>query len=221
MKTMWLQGTKVGAFAGLLGLCAGGWCTSGCGSAASTPAGGADAATAGPRVFVGAVNASDARVAVVARGAAARLYFCGGDASYQSFTRWLDVTADGTGRVQVEPDAGAGFRVAAKLSSSALRGTVDDGDGESHDFVAQLIAPHTIAGLYEASPDCGRVGLIVTQASAQAEPVGQGACIPDDGSPVQQVNPLLPLSRAKDGTIAVQLAGASDEIAVKAAKPPG
>ncbi len=64
----------------------------------------------------------------------------------------------------------------------------------------------------------GKVGVIVAQATAGDEPVGQGACVPAAGmaSP-EQVNPIRPIRRAADGTIAVVVDGA--QIAVHAAAP--
>ena len=90
--------------------------------------------------------------------------------------------------------------------------------------MASPISPGTIAGLYEATQPCGKVGLIVSQASPADAPTGQGACIGNPGAsgatPVEQVTPLRPLTRAADGTIRVTIAGSAGEIAAGPAAAP-
>jgi hypothetical protein len=91
--------------------------------------------------------------------------------------------------------------------------------GATYSFHADPVVKDTIAGLYEAVGPCGKVGLIVSQASAGDAPAGQGACVPASGkADPEQVNPIRPLERGADGSIAVTVDGA--QVLVHAAAPP-
>src|SRR6266571_2264201 len=61
-------------------------CIFGCDSNAATMAADAQAGKS-PRLYVGTVDGSDARVALVATAHHARIYFCGGPSSYMDLTR--------------------------------------------------------------------------------------------------------------------------------------
>jgi hypothetical protein len=171
---------------------------------------------------------TDALVAIVATPHRARVYFCGGSSSFETLTRWFTVDIASSGDAVVEPDAGD-WQLQARFDAqgaTGAAGTVTPGDGVARSFQAAAVATGTIAGLYEelAAP-CGHIGLIVEQPAPGSAPIGQGACIgpgPAPGAPakVLQVNPLEPLVRTSDGTIAVVVAGASEQELVHAAAPP-
>lgn len=164
--------------------------------------------------WVGTVDDSDIRLgAVIENGDRARLFFCGGPSSYATATRWisLPVAADGG----LEFDDG-GWIVRATRSREALSGTVQQ-NGESRRFSASKTATGTIAGLYEGTADCGRVGLIVAQPDSSADPTGQGACV-GDGHPPEQVNPILPVS-LEDGAIRVKIGEMESEVREAALAP--
>ena len=181
--------------------------------------GGADEAT---RVFVGDVTGTDAKVAIVAAPTHALLYFCGGNASFTTMTHWIP-TADlggGTALTVPAPDS-AGWSVQGNLNGSAIDGNVTAGDAGAFPFHAEAVLTNTIAGLYEAAGPCGKVGVIVSQPSATDAPDIQGACLGTVvmGKPsVEQVNPIRPVARMADGTIAVLVD--SEQVLVTASAAP-
>jgi hypothetical protein len=127
------------------------------------------------------------------------LFFCGGPSSYATSTRWIvaDLSDDDT----FDFDDG-GWIVHGTLTRGGLSGSVEQND-ENRTFSAVRVASGTIAGLYEGTADCGRVGLIVSQPDRDSDPHGQGACV-GEGHPPEQVNPILPVS-LKEGEIRVTI----------------
>ena len=197
-----------GAFAASLAACG-----SSSGSAPAAP-------VASTRVLIGQVDGSDVRVGIVATEHSARVYFCGGDATFTTMTHWFPSVPFGTSGADLAPPGPtAGWSIAGQVDELVASGMVTPAGGAALPFHAALVAAGTIAGLYEATGPCGKVGVIVAQATAGDEPVGQGACVPAAGtaSP-EQVNPIRPIQRAADGTIAVVVDGA--QVAVHAAAPP-
>jgi hypothetical protein len=187
-----------------------------CGQSAPS---GATSDTASAR-FVGEIPGTDVRMAAVASQHHMRLYFCGGDTSFADSSKWLIAPLDAGGAVTLGPPDSP-WRIDAAVHDGAIQGWVDRGDGVPVSFAAAKIAPNTLAGLYEAAAPCGKVGVIVTQASTEVGAVAQGACIPGDlTAPVVQVNPLMPLSLRGDGSIAVTPAGATETSLVVPAAPP-
>jgi hypothetical protein len=187
----------------------------GCGSsAASRP-------VAATRVYTGKVDGTDAQVAIVATSRHARIYFCGGDTTFPVLTRWFAVDVDPSGASHAPlSDAGA-WSLDAQLGAADANGAIVVADGTRFTFRATPAGDGTIAGLYEAPAPCGKVGLIVSQSSAQSAPTGQGACIDASSAPsVEQVNPIMPLIRVADGSIRVQVLGATGIVAVRPAAAP-
>jgi hypothetical protein len=169
------------------------------------------------RFFTGTVEGTDARIAVVAAKHHARLYFCGGDSTYMTLSRWVPAVIDPSGDLEPDTAAELGWVVTGVLSGDVLDGLLRPGDASSYRFHAALVAHATIAGLYEGASTCGKVGLIVSQASSSESPVAQGACISSSGdgmADIHQVNPVAPLERTSDGTIAVQVAGTSETLSL-------
>jgi hypothetical protein len=185
------------------------------GTADASDADSADAAAAleaSVERWVGTVDDSDIRLgAVIENGDRARLFFCGGASTYATATRWISLTLAADGGFEFDD---GGWTVRGTRSGVALAGTVQQ-NGESRRFSALRIATGTIAGLYEGTADCGRVGLIVAQPDSNADPTAQGACV-GDGHPPEQVNPILPVS-LEDGAIRVKIGEL--ESVVRAAAP--
>jgi hypothetical protein len=183
----------------------------------------APSASSPPRMFVGEVAGTDARVAVVATERSARVYFCGGDSSVATSTKWLRASIDGAGRLTPENNDGR-WRLDGVMDGNHIMGSVDRGDGVPHAFDMTMVTQGTIAGLYETTASCGTVGVIVTQSSPDAPASAQGACIAPAtaGSPqFFQVNPLGPLAVGDDGAIAVLARGTEEPARVRPATPPG
>lgn len=193
--------------------------TLGCSASSSSPT-----PPSPPRVFTGEVDGTDARVAVIATAHHARVYFCGGDASFANSTRWFPVDIGAAGHVSSSAAGAGGLSFDGQIGSGDVRGSFVAGDGKAHTFVANPVPAGTIAGLYEAAEPCGKVGLIVAQSSPAASPTGQGACIGAPGAngatPIEQVTPLRQLTRAADGTIRVTIAGSTAPIVTGPAAAP-
>jgi hypothetical protein len=143
-----------------------------------------------PNAWVGAVEGSDVKVGLANQDGMVLLFFCGGSDSYASHTRWF--TGDG-----VRPDpfsfAEAGWSIEGAIGSDgSITGTLRTESDDAGSWSAEPVAPRTLAGLYEGAAPCGRLGLIVTQATTRDEPSGQGACLRVEGelAIVEQVNPV-------------------------------
>lgn len=153
--------------------------------------------------WVGAVEETDVRVAVLTGKGRARLYFCGGAASYATATRWFNVFYDGGEHIDFEEEA---WRIHAHLTLGGLIGEVKLGDDVTRTVRAQEVEPSTLAGLYEGKADCGRLGLIVAQADEDTRPIAQGACTSTTGAPPQQVDAIAPIT-SEAGKIRVRTPG--------------
>ena len=183
-----------------------------CSSSPSAPA---------PRIFTGTVDGSDAQVAMVASSHHVRIYFCGGPSSYPALTHWFTLDLDSAGGTHATASTTGDWSLDGQIGVAGASGTVTVTDGTMYAFHATTVAAATIAGLYETTAPCGKVGLIVTQASNQSTAAGQGACIGGGGAPsVEQVNPIAPLTRASDGSIQVVVSGTVDAVLVRPAAAP-
>jgi hypothetical protein len=152
--------------------------------------------------WVGEVEDSDARVAVLAGAGRLRLFFCGGADSYETATHWFNRELEGD-QLKFEED---GWKIDAQLKTT-VTGTLER-DGETHAFSAAPVKTGTLAGLYEGQGDCGRLGLIVLQPEKDDEPSAVGACV-DQGRAPKQVNPITPIE-AEAGKIRVQTPDGED-----------
>ena len=146
------------------------------------------------RFYTGVLDDTDARVGVVAAAHHARLYFCGGDTTYRELSRWIPAAMGDGGELFPDRTAAMGWAVHATVGEGLVSGSLATGDGGSHGFRATLVDAHTMAGLYEGTSPCGKVGLIVSQASPDDRPVSQGACIGANDIDIHQVNPVAPLA---------------------------
>jgi hypothetical protein len=156
--------------------------------------------------WVGAVEDTDVRFALLAGRGKARLYFCGGAESYATATRWFDIAFDGGEHVDFQEQD---WRVHAHLVGGGVNGEVELGDGVKRMVHAERVVPGTLAGLYEGHADCGRLGLVVTQAAADTLPTAQGACADTTAQPIQQVSAIEPIN-AEAGKIRVRKPGDGD-----------
>jgi hypothetical protein len=224
---MQLLGRIAPAFRGratwLLGcIAAGAWLVlAGCGDdAGEQPSPSPDDAGTGSevRVFVGELEGSDVKLGAVVASGRARLFFCGGPTSYAERTRWLEVELDERARFEIDQDD---WHVRGQLVGTSLSGELEHAAAAPADFAAELARKSTLAGLYEGTADCGRVGLIVSQRDEDALASGQGACVGPGHAP-EQVNPILPISLEDDGSIRVEVEAddGSRVTRVTAAAPP-
>jgi hypothetical protein len=164
-----------------------------------------------PRVWVGEIVDTDVKVALADKGGGAMvLFFCGGDDSYVTSTRWF---LEGVLRAQPFSFTEGDWRVEGAIEASLARGSVSSDLFPSRSWAATSIDSSTIAGLYEGSAPCGKLGLIVTQPSPKAEPRGQGAClrVEDGRAVVEQVNPIRLAEKSFTREIAVTVASAPEQ----------
>lgn len=71
--------------------------------------------------WVGAVEETDVRVAMLAGAGRARLFFCGGAESYATATRWFNIEFDGGESLPRGARSGCGCPAAARLRPCCCR----------------------------------------------------------------------------------------------------
>jgi hypothetical protein len=191
---------------------------------ATGDAGAHDAGAGSLRVLVGAVDGSDIAVGAIIADRYARMFFCGGASSYASATHWfplVELGDDSDADAGFDQTSADGFSVRGSVLDATLNGELTRKGEPPAKFSADLVQNGTLAGLYEGTSDCGRVGLIVRQASPKGAVRAQGACVGPGHLP-EQVNPILPVTLGADGAIAVELVtddGKQDALVRAAAGP--
>ncbi|HMI87687.1 MAG TPA: hypothetical protein VK550_26555 [Polyangiaceae bacterium] len=169
------------------------------------------------RIYTGELTGTDVRLGIIATEHHARLFFCGGATTYETMTRWVTSDIDTAHKLSLPSSPTERWVLQGTVADAEVSGTIDMGDANSRPFHATAISERTISGLYEGTASCGRLGLIVVQATPDAKPTGQGACV---GPVLEQVNPLEPIVRNPDGAIVVTIGSATAEREVRAAVPP-
>ena len=164
-----------------------------------------------PSVWIGEVRDTDVKVALADKGGGAMvLFFCGGDDSYPTSTRWFP---EGVLRTEPFSFTEADWRVDGTIRASQAEGTVASDLFPSRRWLATSANSSTIAGLYEGAAPCGKLGLIVSQTDPKDPPRGQGACLrfEDGRAVVEQVNPIRLAERSFTREIAVTVASAPEQ----------
>lgn len=162
-----------------------------------------------PNVWLGELEGTDVNVALADKGGGAMvLFFCGGDDSYTTHTRWFP---EGVLRTQPFSFSEADWRVEGAIKGSLASGKASSDVFSRRAWTATSANYQTISGLYEGSAPCGKLGLIVTQRTANDAPSGQGACLRMEGGKavVEQVNPIR-LAESNAREIAVTVASAPE-----------
>jgi hypothetical protein len=161
-----------------------------------------DGAVATPVTWVGTVAGTDIALGAVIADGHARMFFCGGERTVARDTHWLQLELDAQG--SFEDAADDGFSVQGQVQGATLQGHLKRPDQTTAAFTAEIAREGTLAGLYDGSDDCGKLGLIVRQGAVIDIARAQGACVGPGHAP-QQVNPILPIALGTDGAIAVEL----------------
>ncbi len=106
-----------------------------------------------------------------------------------------------------------GWTVDGAIEKGVASGSVQTETDAVRGWTAAGVDPRTIAGLYAGVAPCGKLGLIVTQATPDDEPSGQGTClrVEASGSIVEQVNPVRLERLRSTPEISVTVASAPDE----------
>jgi len=163
-----------------------------------------------PNLWVGEVQDTDVKVALADRQGSVALFFCGGDASYTTSTRWF---AEGALLERPFSFTSSGWSIDGAVAGRVAQGSVEIDPDAARTWTTQAADSRTIAGLYEGAAPCGKLGLIVTQKRPEDPPSGQGACLRVEGDAliVEQVNPVRLAQQSVAGEISVTVASAPDE----------
>ncbi|XXX74629.1 hypothetical protein WMF30_43965 [Sorangium sp. So ce134] len=167
-------------------------------------AAGADPEAPPPGISVGAVDGTDAVLAVVRGEGAVTLYVCGGASSYATMTRWFEGAEDPSGAFSLES---GGWTATADPGGES--GRLRTPEGAELAFRARPAALDRIEGLYAAVDGGCRTGAVVFTPDGAESPALQGTwCAVGDrfaGDRFAQVTPLRPLSELDRYGIEVQV----------------
>jgi hypothetical protein len=174
-----------------------------------------------PRSWVGVVEGTDVKIAVVVSDDdTGALYFCGGDSSYREMTRWFRAKMPRS--VPFEVDSSDGWVASLTLGPDAVEGRLASADGDEWTFAASTVEPGAIGGLYEGRGPCGLVGVIIDQPRTSDTPQAQGVCVSTNTEAppsLEQVNPIAPLQLGVDRTLRVRVADSAHEYVLSPAVP--
>jgi hypothetical protein len=159
-------------------------------------------AHAAPTVYVGAVEGTDANVALVVDNGQVLGYACGGNATWSTHSSWFPVTADSVlGDGSFKLTGAKGHVLQGLYSADAAEGTLTLPDGTELPWAAEVATDNTPAGLYLLNEKSDEVedliGFIVTNdlqsvgnirhilprsSTTTFEPVGLAQALPEGGS---------------------------------------
>ncbi len=118
-------------------------------------------------IFVGNIDASDGKIAVVIEDSLVLAYTCGGNSTWETQSSWFLPTQDShLGQGSFTLSSGAGLTLLGLYSSETATGTLTLTNGTSLSWTAKPVQQDSVAGLYlfnkkdDAKEDL--VGLIVT-----------------------------------------------------------
>lgn len=119
----------------------------------------------GGSVYVGAVDGTDALVAIVIDGGRVSAYSCGGEDTWQLLTAWFEGEVGAGADLQLVGEWG--IVLAATREGAGWRGTLTSA-GETYAFSAEVADPRGPAGLYVLATETRDAGLIVSNERATA-----------------------------------------------------
>lgn len=154
------------------------------------------------RLASGVVPGTDLLVATVYDESTdeAIAYFCGGDTTFGTHTRWFsggEQTQDGF------TDAQDDWEVTVEVDDTGATGTLTEPDGTTHAFTTTAVGSDSIAGLYSARVDDCTAGVVVVDEGGQARAQGTYFCTEPEFS--VQVIILAPVALTPDGGIEVEV----------------
>src|SRR5258708_7664502 len=98
------------------------------------------------RVLTGAVDGTDAQVAIVASAHRALVYFCGGSSSYPILTHWFTLDLDSSGGANAKAAGAGDWSFDGQLGTGdAAGGAFTIADGTKLTFHATRVGDGTIA----------------------------------------------------------------------------
>ncbi|WP_438024051.1 hypothetical protein [Sorangium sp. So ce233] len=159
---------------------------------------------------VGAVDGSDAVVAVVRGEGEVTLYVCGGASSYATMTRWFEGTVEANGAFSL---SNGGWTARAEPGGDA--GTLRSPDGAELAFRVRPASLDRDEGLYSAVDSGCRTGVVVLTPEGAEAPALQGTWC-GAGDLFAQVTPIRWLSELdrRGIEVRVELEGAPKNLLV-------
>jgi hypothetical protein len=148
------------------------------------------------RVLVGQVDDSDIVLGVVAEGDALTVYACGGTQTFATHTRWFQGSfgeGDDPDAFEIEQD---GFSLQGRRTPDGLSGVLHEPDGSMRTIAAFPTAEDTLSGLYFATVDGCRTGVVLFATPDGVD--GQGTYCNDQGEFIQVII-LQPVQLRADG----------------------
>jgi hypothetical protein len=141
--------------------------------------------------FVGALDGSDVRIALVQGATTIEAYVCGKDETLQTHTRWFRGTASQRDAAGLALRAGT-WTLRMEPIGEDLRGELESPEGVIESWGATRVAALGAdeVGLYDAALDGCRTGVIVWQAEPGAACLAQGSYCDGMGQR-SQVTPVL------------------------------
>jgi len=148
------------------------------------------------KVYVGALQGSNAMVAMVWENEKVSLYVCGHESSLKLYTRWyhgnMSSTADSFSLL------GGEWGSQGTVVGDSVNGSLQAPMGSEHPFILKAVAAGTISNLYSVIDSGCRTGVIVAQSLDGADTIVQGAWCNDTGM-VKQVTPMTPIALGENG----------------------
>ena len=180
-------------------------------SAGGPPAREREEERAAVELFVGALEGSDAKIALVRNDAVWAAYVCGGASTFSSLTGWFQGDLAPHGAVSGRTD---GKELAATFGDEGATGTLSvEGTGTIR-FEASFVPRHAPGGLYQGISNGCRTGLIVPP-SGSGESQGVYCAdleISDERVRLfEQVTPVAPITPGDD-IVAARVLDASAQI---------
>ncbi len=146
-------------------LAVGAVCVSGCSGGGGGGGDDAEPAVSAQLAYVGAVDGTDALIAIAPEGNLVVAYVCA-EETWAAHTGWfyteLENDAQGTGKLKAVTSGTGHSLEGVTITATQATGTVRFADGAVHSFTADRATPGTTAGLYESRSSEGHTGLIVT-----------------------------------------------------------
>ncbi|HVJ93273.1 MAG TPA: hypothetical protein VM580_25905 [Labilithrix sp.] len=156
--------------------------------------------------YVGQVEGSDARVAVVVGPTSLVVFVCGGSASYETSTVWF--RANRTETTQIDLSRENRKIHLDPAGATTLAGGLELGDGsDSHNVRVTRVGDDAIEGLYEVKDAEGQAGVVVSNADE-----AQGAFIQNITAKILQIVPIRPIALVENRFLRVNVANRTIEV---------
>lgn len=145
-------------------------------------------------IYTGTLEGSDVRLGIAREAGALVAYVCGGPSTYTTHSRWFSGSVH-AGGAALEKD---GWTLELGFEGTEAAGTLRAPDGAALAFTAAAGDGDTSTGVYDATDDGCRTGVLVVQERADGAPLLQGTWCDRSGD-VAQVEPGVRMPRGRAG----------------------